>query len=80
MTNTTTSIVQVLIGATLIVTGMSVNAAPLGGLALLPLIGAIPVFFGIFGVQSPACKLINKAVTAMKRQAEKVIPENKQTA
>jgi len=80
MTNTTTSTVQVIVGATLILAGMSVNAAPLGGLALLPLIGTIPVFFGIFGVQSPVCKVINKAVTAVQRQAERVIPENKQTA
>ena len=80
MTNTTTSIMQVVIGTTLIVTGMSINAAPLGGLALLPLIGAIPVFFGIFGVQSPMCRLINKAITAVQHQAEKVIPANKQAA
>jgi len=80
MTNTTTSTVQVLIGAALIVTGMSVTAAPLGGLALLPLIGTIPVFFGIFGVQSPACRLINKAVTAVQRHAGKAVPQNRQTA
>ena len=80
MTNTTTSIVQVAVGATLILTAMSVNVAPLGALALLPLIGIIPIFLGLFGVQSPACKLINKAASAVKRQAEKVIPENKQAA
>jgi len=80
MANTTTSIVQVIVGATLILTGMSVNATPLGGLALLPLIGTIPLFFGIFGVQSPVCKLISKAVTAVQRQADKIIPENQQIA
>ena len=80
MTNTTASIIQVLVGATLILTAMSVNAAPLGGLALLPLIGAIPVFFGLFGVQSPACKLITKAVSAAQNQAAKVLPKAKQVA
>ena len=80
MTNTTASIVQIAIGSALIITAMSVNAAPLGGLALLPLIGTIPVFFGIFGVQSPACKLIDKAVSAAHKQADKVLPKAKKVA
>lgn len=80
MTNTTASVIQVLVGATLIITAMSVNAAPLGGLALLPLIGAIPVFFGLFGVQSPACKLITKAVSLAQSQAVRVLPKAKQVA
>lgn len=80
MTNKTASIFQVLVGSALIITAMSVSAAPLGGLALLPLIGAIPVFFGIFGVQSPACKLVTKAASAVQNQATKVLPKAKQVA
>ena len=66
MNNKVSSIFQVLVGSILIIIGMTVNATPLGGFALLPLIGIVPVLFGLYGVQSPMCKLVTKAVNSVR--------------
>lgn len=66
--NKVTSIIQVLVGSVLIGIGMTVNATPLGGFAVLPLIGIVPMLFGLYGVQSPMCRLVTKAVNSVRKQ------------
>ena len=74
MTNKFTSVFQVLVGSTLIGIAMTVNVTPLGGFAILPLIGIVPILFGLYGVQSPMCKLVNKAVgIARKNSADTLV-------
>ena len=73
MNNKVASVFQVLVGSTLILIGMTVNAALLGGLAVLPLIGIVPILFGLYGVQSPMCKLVTKSVNALRKQAERTV-------
>lgn len=73
MSNKVTNVFQVLVGAVLIGTGMTVNATPLGGFALLPLIGIVPVLFGLYGVQSPVCKLVTKAVRSVRKAADDTV-------
>lgn len=73
MTNNVTNIVQVAVGSALILFAMLSNAAPLGGLAVLPLIGIVPIIFGLYGIQSPVCRLVTKAVSAVRKQADNVV-------
>lgn len=56
-----TSIAEVVVGSTLIGITMTTSAAPLGGLAVLPLIGIVPILFGIYGVDTPVCTAVSKA-------------------
>ena len=73
MTNSVTNVAQVAVGSGLILFAMLSNAAPLGGLALLPLIGIVPIIFGLYGVQSPVCRLVTKAVNAARKQTENAV-------
>lgn len=73
MTNNVTNVVQVVVGSGLILFAMLSNATPLGGLALLPLIGIVPIILGLYGVQSPVCRLVTKAVNAARKQTENVV-------
>ena len=61
MTTRATNIVEVLIGSALIGITMTTSTAPLGALAVLPLIGIVPILFGIYGVQTPVLKLASNA-------------------
>ena len=61
MSNRVANIAEVLIGSTLIGITMTTSAAPLGGLAVLPLIGIVPIIFGIYGVQISLVKPLNRA-------------------
>ena len=61
MSNRAANIAEVLIGSTLIGITMTTSAAPLGGLAVLPLIGIVPIIFGIYGVQISLVKPLNRA-------------------
>lgn len=61
MSNRATNIAEVLIGSALIGITMTTSAAPLGGLAVLPLIGIVPIIFGIYGVQTPLVKPLSRA-------------------
>ena len=74
MTNKLTSAVQVIIGSILIGITMSVSAAPLGGYAVLPLIAIVPILFGLYGVQSPVCKLVTGAVSRVKKASDRSLP------
>ena len=80
MMNKLTSVFQVLVGSVLIGIGMTVNATPLGGYAVLPLIGVVPILFGLYGVQSPMCRLVTKAVTSMRKKNSEVLESKKQPA
>ena len=73
MTNNVTNVAQVAVGSALILFAMLSSATPLGGLAVLPLIGIVPVIFGLYGVQSPVCRLVTKAVNAARKQSENVV-------
>lgn len=61
MSISATNIAEVLVGSALIGITMTTSTAPLGGLAVLPLIGIVPILFGIYGVQTPILKPIGKA-------------------
>lgn len=75
MDNKVASIFQVLVGSTFILIAMLVDVAPLGGLAILPLIGIVPILFGLYGVQSPLCKIVTRSVNAIRKHSEnKVTP------
>lgn len=74
------SVFQVFVGSVLILIGMTVNATPLGGYALLPLIGIVPVLFGLYGVESPMCRLVTKAVNSVRKQNADVLEGKKQPA
>lgn len=50
------------IGAVLIVFTMLVPAAPLGWLAVLPLLGTLPIFAGMFGYD-PVSGYVRKEIT-----------------
>ena len=58
-------IANVVVGSGLIVATMVASAAPLGGLAVLPLIGATLVLVGVYG-ESPISGLATKAASAAK--------------
>ena len=61
MSNKATNIADVLIGSALIGFTMTTSVTPLGGLAVLPLIGIVPIIFGIYGVQTPLVKPLSRA-------------------
>jgi hypothetical protein len=75
-----TSVFQVLVGSVLIGIGMTVSATPLGGYAVLPLIGIVPILFGLYGVQSPMCRLVTKAVNSVRKQNAAVLGSKRQPA
>ena len=56
---------NVIVGSGLIITTMLASAAPLGVLAVLPLIGAALVLVGVYG-ESPVSGLATKAASAAK--------------
>ena len=76
MSTRATNIAEVLIGSALIGITMTSSATPLGGLAVLPLIGIVPILFGIYGVQTPILKPVSRAYHYVREQvvhaAEKI--------
>ncbi|WP_455208437.1 hypothetical protein [Kaarinaea lacus] len=58
-------IANVVVGSGLIVTTMLANVAPLGVMAVLPLIGAALVLVGVYG-ENPISGVATKAATAAK--------------
>lgn len=58
-------IANVVVGSGLIITTMIASAAPLGVMAVLPLIGAALVLIGVYG-ESPISGLATKAATAVR--------------
>lgn len=72
-----TNIAEVLIGSALIGFTMTTSVTPLGGLAVLPLIGIIPIIFGIYGVQTPLLKPISKAYHYVRDHAVHVVEKIK---
>ncbi|WP_455207419.1 hypothetical protein [Kaarinaea lacus] len=66
MTNSTVNrILSVVFGSSLIVTTMAVSSAPLGGFAVLPLIGIPMILSGIYG-ENLLGELTAKPVNAIK--------------
>lgn len=72
-----TNVVEVLVGATLIGITMTTSATPLGGFAVLPLIGIVPILFGIYGVQTPVLKSVSRAYHYVREQAAHAIEKIK---
>jgi hypothetical protein len=68
MKHTATNIVEIAIGTTLILITMTTSATPLGGLAVLPLIGIVPILFGLFGVHFPSRKLVARTFSHLREQ------------
>lgn len=60
MNNTINRIANVVVGSGLIVATMAASTAPLGALAVLPLIGAALVLVGVSG-ESPVSRIASKA-------------------
>lgn len=77
MSSRVTNIVEVLIGSALIGITMTTSTAPLGGLAVLPLIGIVPIIFGIYGIQTPLLKPLNRAYHYVGEQAVHAIDKIK---
>jgi len=63
---------RIVIGTGLIVFGMAVNVAPLGLLALIPLVATYPIFSGIYGYD-PVTHWIVKEFHAVVRASEHVL-------
>lgn len=72
-----TNIVEVLVGAALIGITMTTSATPLGGFAVLPLIGIVPILFGIYGVQTPILKTVSKGYHYVREHAVHAIEKIK---
>lgn len=77
MTHLATRVFQILLGSTLIATSLFAGSGALGAMAVLPLIGIVPILFGLYGVQTPACKLVNKTVEAVHKHGKSLVPETK---
>lgn len=80
MKHTATNIVEVLIGSTLIGITMTASATPLGGLAVLPLIGIVPILFGLFGVHFPSRKLVARTFSHLREQTVHTIEKLKHSS
>ena len=74
------NIAEVLVGSVLIGITMTTSATPLGGLAVLPLIGIVPILFGIYGVQTPILKPISKAYHYVREHAVHAIVKIKHSS
>ena len=74
------NIVEVLIGSALIGITMTSSATPLGGLAVLPLIGIVPILFGIYGVQTPILKPVSKAYHYVREHAVHTVEKIKHSS
>ena len=74
------NIVEVLIGSALIGITMTSSATPLGGLAVLPLIGIVPILFGIYGVQTPILKPVSKAYHYVREHAVHAVEKIKHSS
>lgn len=77
MSNRVANIAEVLVGSTLIGITMTTSAAPLGGLAVLPLVGIVPIIFGIYGVQTPLVAPVRKAYHYVRNHAVDAIEKIK---